>query len=188
SPQGRGVTPLGNGNYVVTSASWGNRRGATTWADGTTGISGEVGPDNSLVGLNPGNSGTLLLPLLLSNGNFIIRTQHWNGNRGAVTWADGAKGITGVIGPDNSFVGDGLGTVGSGGVFALANGNYVVSTPGWNFNTGAVTWADGLTGLTGTIEKTNSLLRSEERRVGKSVELGGRRNIKKKKKRMETRT
>jgi len=51
---GAGITPLANGNYVVTSMYWSRRkhpRGwAVTWGDGTTGLTGAVSAANSLVG------------------------------------------------------------------------------------------------------------------------------------------
>jgi hypothetical protein len=54
SPGARGVTALANGNYVVCSPYWdggfSNGRGAVTWADGTVGLAGPVGPGNSLIG------------------------------------------------------------------------------------------------------------------------------------------
>ena len=49
--------------------------------------------------------------------------------------------------------------MGSGGVFALTNGNYVVDSPQWFGNTGAVTLGNGTTGTTiGAVTATNSLV------------------------------
>ena len=48
----RRITPLSNGNYVVDS-SWNGERGAATWGNGSTGVSGMVSAANSLVGSNP---------------------------------------------------------------------------------------------------------------------------------------
>ena len=50
-----GVTPLSNGNYVVESPYWNGNRGAATWGNGSTGISGTISAANSLVGSNPGD-------------------------------------------------------------------------------------------------------------------------------------
>src|SRR5262249_2632318 len=48
-----GITALSNGNYVVGSSPWNAYRGAATWGNGNTGISGTVSEGNSLVGSNP---------------------------------------------------------------------------------------------------------------------------------------
>jgi hypothetical protein len=52
--------------------------------------------------------------------------------------------------------------VGSSGVTALTNGNYVVSSPSWNngaaSSAGAVTWGSGSTGVTGAVSASNSLV------------------------------
>ncbi|HAG84181.1 MAG TPA: hypothetical protein DCL61_24250, partial [Cyanobacteria bacterium UBA12227] len=66
---------------------------------------------------------------------------------GAVTWGNGSTGITGTVTQSNSLVGTQRGDqVGSGGVVALTNGNYVASSPDWNnggiSRVGAVTWGD----------------------------------------------
>ena len=49
-------------------------------------------------------------------------------------------------------------------VTALSNGNYVVASPHWSSNKGAITWVNGSTGQTGnstnTISSGNSLVGS----------------------------
>ena len=103
----------------------------------------------------------------LSNGNYVVAHPYWdNGalvNAGAVTWGNGTTGIVGVISPTNSLVGTGAGNyVGFPRVVPLTNGNYVVSSSDWegpsNINLGAVTWANGSTGLTGAVSPSNSLV------------------------------
>ncbi len=84
---------------------------------------------------------------------------------GAVTWINGATGLTGTVSAANSLVGTSTNElIGEGGVLALANGNYVVVSQQWtdgvNANVGAVTWANGTTGITGTISAANSLVGS----------------------------
>ncbi len=72
-----------------------------------------------------GNSGVVAL----ANGNYVVRSLLWNGNRGAATWVNGASGSNGVVSEQNSLIGSSAGdTVGSS-VVALSNGNYVVSSP-----------------------------------------------------------
>jgi Repeat of unknown function (DUF5650)/Cep192 domain 4 len=82
-----------------------------------------------------------------------------------VTWGSGTSGVTGVVSAANSLIG---GTaedlVGYFGVTALNNGNYVVSSAGWDngtaTNAGAVTWGSGTSGVTGVVSAANSLIGS----------------------------
>ncbi|HAG84182.1 MAG TPA: hypothetical protein DCL61_24255, partial [Cyanobacteria bacterium UBA12227] len=70
----------------------------------------------------------------------------------------GSTGITGAVTSSNSLVGNFGNRVGSGGVVTLTNGNYVVSSPMWARNAGAVTWGNGITGITGLVTDSNSLV------------------------------
>src|SRR5207244_131623 len=113
-----GPTLLSNSNYVVSSLSWNGGRGAQTWGDGSTGVSGTVSEANSLVGTN---SGDLLGSRIsaLSNGNYVVASPNWNNQRGAATWANGSTGISGTVSEANSLVGSNSGDqVGSNGVTA----------------------------------------------------------------------
>ncbi len=161
---GSGVTALNNGNFVVTSPNWNSNEGAVTWGSGTTGVSGSVSATDSLV--NTGDqSGTGFGVTALNDGNYVVSTSNWNNGEGAVTWGSGATGVSGAISAANSLVGstanDG---VGSGGVLALSDGNYVVSSPNWNngaaTGAGAVTWGSGTTGVSGPVSAANSLVGS----------------------------
>ncbi|MFW2333807.1 hypothetical protein [Ilumatobacter sp.] len=170
------TTPLSNGNYVVAIPGWNNgpiaNAGAVVWADGTTGITGPVTTTNSLHGTSAGDSvggrrelwdpGTVTP---LSNGNYIVGSPSWNNgsvvDAGAATLADGATGTTGPVTTTNSLHGTTAGDQVGTEVTPLANGNYVVQTPGWDHgpivDAGAATWADGTTGITGPVTTTNSL-------------------------------
>ena len=143
-----------------------------TWGNGSTGISGTVSAANSLVGSNPGdqvgsfNGRNSVTPL--SNGNYVVDSPYWNGGRGAVTWGNGSTGISGTVSAANSLVGSNPGdyvggnppiaSAGAGGVTALSNANYVIVSPDWNDNRGAVTWGNGTTGISGTISQAISLV------------------------------
>ena len=166
-----GVTELSNGNYVVHSPDWDNgatpNAGALTWANGATGVAGAVSPANSLVGSNTGDMLGQRRVVALSNGNYVALSPEWdNGafvNAGAVTWGNGAAGVVGAVSTANSLVGAAQNdSVGSGGVVALNNGNYVVSSPnvysGGAPKAGAVTWGNGATGSVGTVSAANSLV------------------------------
>src|SRR5262249_26871117 len=144
--------------------------GAVTWANGSTGLMGTVSTSNSLVGSNQDDlidSVTVGLP----NGNYVVDSPNWNDGLGAVAWGNGPSGICGAVSGSNSLVGSTAGdNVGAdfssdGSTFSVAltvlsNGNYVVDSPNWNSNTGAVTWGSGTTGITGTISAANSLVGS----------------------------
>lgn len=165
-----GVTALSNGNYVVKSPAWNNGglgfAGAVTLGSGTEGISGAVSPANSLVGataLDQVGSGGVLT---LANSNYLVRSPNWdNGivNLGAVTFASGTTGITGLISSTNSLVGTTTNDqVGSTGVTVLGNGNYVVASANWNngaiADAGAATFGSGSSGVVGAVSPANSLV------------------------------
>ena len=168
-----GIIVLTNGNYVVRSKFWDNGAmndaGAATFGSGTSGTSGAVSAMNSLVGSNTydyvGNYGITAL----NNGNYVVRSQLWdNGtivDAGAVTFGNGASGVSGVISASNSLVGAKMNdAVGTGGIIALINGNYVVNSPNWDSETtadaGAVTFGKGIGGISGVISAGNSLVGS----------------------------
>src|SRR5262249_17974219 len=159
---GSDFTSLGNGNYVVSSPGWNSTRGAVTWGDSRTGVSGVVSGANSLIGSNPGDSvGSCGLPscitvTTLSNGNYVVRRPLGDGGRGAATWGDGRIGVRGTISDTNSLVGSSPDDrVGGSGVTLLSNGNYVIRSTQWNGARGAVTWADGRTGVSGIVSNVN---------------------------------
>lgn len=170
------VLALTNGNYLVGSELWDNGgiadRGAATWGDGTKGTKGPVTAANSLIGSTAGDNVGISL-FALTNGNYLVRSGSWdNGaitNAGAVTWGNGFKGTTGIITPANSLVGTSNNdAIGSNGLLALSNGNYLVVSSLWDdvafglTNAGAVTWGNGTAGVSGPITLTNSLVGTTE--------------------------
>lgn len=166
---GRGVTALRNGNYVVSSPFWSNGAtshvGAVTWGNGNTGIAGAVSPSNSLVGTAENDDVGIDKIAALSNGNYVVGSHYWHNGAaataGAVTWADGSVGLSGFVSTGNSLVGATAGDgVGFNGIRALSNGNYVVDSARWSDGTwgGAITWADGSVGLVGAVSAANSLV------------------------------
>lgn len=158
-------TALANGNYVVASINWnngvpGSQMGAATFGNGTTGITGPVTTMNSLHGTNLIDQiANQILPLV--NGNYVVQSFAWNDGIGAATFGNGTTGITGPISAANSLIGstgnpnpDVIGAY----TIALANGNYVTSSPSWNNTTGAVTFGNGTTGISGVVSGANSLV------------------------------
>jgi hypothetical protein len=104
-----GVTPLSNGNYVVSSANWALGVGAVTWGDGTTGTTGVVSDLNSLVGstiLDQVGSGGVTP---LSNVNYVVSSPTWDygavADAGAITWGNGTSGTSGAVSAANSVRG-----------------------------------------------------------------------------------
>ena len=165
---GATVTALANGNFVVTSPGWENglvvNAGAATFGSGSTGISGVISEANSLVGSRTGDNVGSNRVTALTNGNYVVNSPNWdNGtttNAGAVTFGSGDTGISGVVSEANSLVG----RIAIDGVVALSNGNYVVSKPNWRdgptLNVGAVTFGSGITGISGIVSASNSLVGS----------------------------
>src|SRR5262249_25695802 len=95
---------------------------------------------------------------------------------GAVTFGNGSVGVAGLVTPANSLVGAGADELGYGGVFALPNGNYVVASPNWSsdevYLAGAVTFANGFSGIVGEVSASNSLVGTTERdHVGYGVRV-----------------
>jgi hypothetical protein len=100
----------------------------------------------------------------LPNGNVVVTASnaHVNGQyNGAVYLFDGDTGevISTLRGHDSDYVG-------SGGIVPLANGNFLILSPGYGGSgslpsLGAVTWASGETGINGFIDETNSLIGSQ---------------------------
>jgi hypothetical protein len=165
------VTPLCNGNYVVTTTGWNGGMGAVTWGDGISGIRGPISNKNSLIGSTTsdeiGNNGFFDGVVVLSNCNYVVASPNWsNGstsNVGAVTWANGSTGISGVVSNANSLIGATAGDlIGLDGVTALTNGNYVVASQDWsdgaNLRVGAITWGNGGIGTSGVVSAAISLV------------------------------
>ncbi|WP_445369222.1 YDG domain-containing protein [Methylomonas sp. BW4-1] len=109
-----------------------------------------------------------------SLGNFLISSPHWDGGKGAVTWSSGTTGLSGTVSSANSLVGSSASdAVGSGSIVLVdnyygatghtwSNDNgylkYLVLNPQWNGNTGAVTMGSALSGISGVISSSNSLV------------------------------
>ena len=168
-----GLTALANGNFVVVSTAWHNSAGASVGAvtldNGTTGTFGVVSPANSLVGSTSGDEVGSGGVTALTNGNYVVRSLLWQNSAGttvsAVTFGNGVTGTVGVVSPVNSLVGSAANdSLGSFGVTALPNGNYVVLSPRWDngavVDAGAATFGSGTTGVDGVVSAANSLVGS----------------------------
>jgi hypothetical protein len=168
------IVALTNGHYVVVSSynqPSGYNLGAVTWCNGTAATTGTVSAANSLTGVSENDYvGSNILPL--SNGNYVVGSEFFDHggiqgaeDAGAATWCSGTAVTSDVVSAANSLVGSSWrDEVGKRGyLYALAGGNYVVASPGWNLsqsvqNAGAVTWGNGNGGTTGPISASNSLI------------------------------
>ena len=110
---------------------------------------------------------------VLPNGNFVVGDPDWGPGLGAVYLYNGATNqlistLTGALPGD---------TVGSGAIIDVGDSNFVVVSPEWKNGpvvpaAGAVTWVNGVTGLTGTVSAANSLVgTSPGDRVGSGYAL-----------------
>ena len=153
-----GVTILPNGNFVIRSPQWNNQRGAVTWVNAETGLTGEVSSSNSLVGSTNMDAVGGNTIYVLTNGNYIVSSQYWNNYRGMVALCNGTTGTSGIVSSSNSLVGSQVGDyLGGAAPTVLSNGNYVVSSTRWGGGRGIVLWCDGVAGRTGVVNGSDGL-------------------------------
>ena len=101
----------------------------------------------------------------MANGNYLVLSYLWVRGTGAVTWGNGAFGTDGVVSSANSLISTYPNAEGGGySVTTLSNGNYLVDVPSWEDNAGAVTFGDGMTGVSGTISACEQFGRQRRRR------------------------
>jgi trimeric autotransporter adhesin len=176
---GRGnITELTGGNYVVISQDWDNggtaNVGAVTLVDASTGAaftggSYTVSTTNSLHGSTASDAVGDQGVYALTNGNYVVASEFWDGvatDTGAATWGNGTTGIVGAVTSSNSIVGSTSGDRIARHITVLTNGNFSIRSEFWKgvvTDGGAVTWGDGTTGhtLNGIFEAvsaTNSLV------------------------------
>ncbi|WP_139842797.1 YDG domain-containing protein, partial [Janthinobacterium sp. GW456W] len=172
------ITPLAvSGSYLIQNQYWDNGAatgaGALTWVNGSTGRLSDyaaqgsrniVSAANSLVGTQANDNVGSYVDYLYNydavnninryTGNYIALSTNWanaaNATAGAVTWGSGAAGVSGVIGRNNSIVGEKAGDALGSYYAVLINGHYLVANPNRDINgivnAGAVSWVDGNTG------------------------------------------
>ena len=108
------VVALTNGNFLVVSPRWSNGNaagvGAVTFGSGTTGVSGFVSQENSLIGNSAGDRlgrNGVIIPL--PNGDYVVSSPNTSNGGvsdvGSITHGDGDNGTTGVVSVANSLVG-----------------------------------------------------------------------------------
>ena len=191
------LTALTDGNYVLSSSEWEGPVsggvtldfGAAAWCDGRTGRTGTLSNLNALVGSGTQHKvGTRITAL--TDGSYLVTSPGFSQTtspgvglrRGAVTFCP-PGGRVGFVTIENSLTGRGSDNtgayyddIGSGGAVMLTNGNFVVSSPGFDFldgittpaahvDAGAATWCDktGCDGVTvNVINSVHGSARSED--------------------------
>lgn len=118
--------------------------------------SGQIGPQNSLLGASFGSVTTL------ANGDYVVHSGRANTVTGyAITRCSGTAPTIGPVSPLNSLVGNNSNELSVARVIPLGDSSFVVDIPAWHNNRGAVTWV-GPSGLTGIVSAANSLVGSSE--------------------------
>lgn len=168
-----GTVVLPNGHFVLRSSEWNSgaitQAGAVTWISSTAGLTGPVGPGNSLVGTTQFDNIGSTAVTVVGDSNYVVVSRNFDdgprANVGAVTWRSGASGTSGTVSSGNSLIGSQASdSIGSGRIVPLTNGNYVVWSPNWKNGTaasaGAATWCRGSEPTTGVVTPANSLVGS----------------------------
>ncbi len=182
---------------AVMSPNWNGNRGAITWYTLGAALNGEISATNSLVGSFANDfigSASFSNPVEIFNDQSLppspapafgaVFSPNWNGGRGAITWFKPGALPVGAVTARNSLVGvfaeDFVGADQdesfSNGMFPLPTGNFVLTTPGFNSNAGAITFLNVSRGLpVGTINSGNSFIGAPGDGIGNRdiVSLGG---------------
>jgi hypothetical protein len=180
-----GIRVLSTGNYLVISSLVANgaaiRAGAVTFASGESGVDGVVTAANSLIGRRTTDEvGARREDIVVApSGDYLVISQRFTNQAGdveagAVSFGSGLSGVSGEISLGNSLVGGQVNDrIGSRGARVLPGGNFLVLSPEWDDDNvpdaGAVTFIPGATGLTGTVNLSNSLIGAAGERVGLNV-------------------
>ncbi len=166
-----GIGNLDGASFAVASPSWTNggnaSAGAYTVGSIDFGLTGTVGPGNSLVGSNAldrvGNNGVFSYVGFGNAGNRYYRIPTWNNNAGALAlFMAGQPAPTGVVDATNSLLGAVNGDgVGNASVQTLFGSGAFIFLPNWD--NGAVADAGAVVvvpdaGRVGAISAANSLV------------------------------
>ncbi|MBC7438049.1 MAG: filamentous hemagglutinin N-terminal domain-containing protein, partial [Bdellovibrionales bacterium] len=156
-----GVTVYGS-KLFVSSPTWGSGKGAVTFVDGSSvKVKGlvNISEPNTVVGTAVGDfNGMATYSGVVPNKLLLIAPNYGSG-KGAMAFL-GDSGVSGVLDDGKSLIGTNAGDrVGSGG-FTTASTYWVLKSPNWQSNTGAITIFEP--GVTGTSPKgfINSSLNS----------------------------
>lgn len=153
--------------FVIDTPDFDGGKSALTFFDATAPLPmGEIDGTNSLLGSTAGDalgSGGIF-PVFTSGGTrVVVESPNWdNGSEadaGAVTTFLATSPKTGTLNSANSLVGTlANDRVGDGFMQTFSNGNRVIVHSAWRGNTGAVTFWNTSTDLTGELSAANSLI------------------------------
>jgi hypothetical protein len=150
------------------------RRNVFLRVDAAVGVTGSFTSTSGLYLDIPDGAAEDVYVSVLEDGNYVIASSGWGGNRGLVHWASWNVTTSGELNASNSIVGECAGQQIGHGVSALRNGRYVIGSPEWepcgslSADLGAVTWMEGGP-VTGTVDAMNSIIGdSDSDRVGSS--------------------
>ncbi|EGJ09934.1 filamentous hemagglutinin outer membrane protein, partial [Rubrivivax benzoatilyticus JA2 = ATCC BAA-35] len=138
-------------NAIVLSPHWGNRSaatstvayGAVSWIDGSTGHArGEAGNGAAVAAANS---------LVGSHDGDYVGSIHLSDSRATSSVGNGSN-LLQVLGAWDAQL--------TASVDVLANGDYLVRSPGWDGGKGAVSWGAGASGTAGAVASSNSLVGS----------------------------
>jgi hypothetical protein len=123
--------------------------------------------------VNPGKGGNFGAEVVpLTTGNIVVTDPKVNSG-GAVYLFNGHSGaLISALTETGQNTDPGLNTTVEN-VTALPGGNFVVDNPFWNQFTGAVTWVNGKTGLSGAVSASNSLVGSTSGNFNTGDQVGG---------------
>lgn len=164
-----GIRVLADGSYLVLSpnADVGGLTdaGAATIGPVGVGVAGLVTAANSRVGRSAGDRVGSGGATALANGGVVVLSPQWRSDAGvagagAATLLRNANDA-GPVDAGNSLVGATNGDFTGAAVAALTNGHYLVQTRAWNGlpeYRGAVTWGNGVTGVTGAISPAQAIV------------------------------
>ncbi len=157
--------------YVIPVPDWDSgaivNAGAARWCNSTAGCSGTISSSNSVVGTTANDAvGRSITVLSGTTHAYVIAAPDLDEGAvvdiGAVRWCNGNFASAGAMTTTNSLFGRSANDrVGS--VTALSSGDFLVSTPDWDFpvgpiaNVGVVTWRSGTASTQDRISTSNSI-------------------------------
>lgn len=131
---------LSNGSFVTAAAFWNGQRGAATWGNGVSALTGTVSAANSLVGNIATDFVSYRGAVPLPGGYYILSNNDWSNGMlskaGAISLGRGNGSLHGLVTTNNSV----LGTQANGGVamtyaFDATRSRMVVGDPKGNLVT-----------------------------------------------------
>ncbi|MBC7377836.1 MAG: filamentous hemagglutinin N-terminal domain-containing protein, partial [Burkholderiaceae bacterium] len=135
-----GVTVYGS-KLLVSSPSWGSGNGALTFINATSSsVKGlvNISEPNSVVGTAFGDFNSMTLREDAVSGKLLLIAPYYGSGKGAMALL-GDSGVNGVLDDGKALIGTTAGDYVGSGSLTIAGGNWILKSPSWQSNTGAVT-------------------------------------------------